>query len=270
MLNSGSIERSALYLGIVDSLLGIAIFFHAFYLAGMGLELSILTAALVFAVIIVAVAIDWKTSFHSKILGPARKRALFALASLVVDEWNLDTNIDSGGNGDGVHEVVGHVNFGKNRWLTLGIETDTEQLSVEAGQFPIKVTDLVKNEPLSYKVLLDEPRYKRVNIFFGQVLKRGDKFRIKIEYRVIGTYFFNKPDKHVHRAYHWEKKVNFSVTFKGNIRVEWARGLILTENGDVWREHPEAQRHNDHFVTWSVDKAGPGNSHILEWMAKMP
>lgn len=207
---------------------------------GFPVEAGIVVAILVAGILYVAVLIDEKYQFHRAIFWPIRRTLLYWLGSLVIDLWKVYVDIDSNGDARVIHDFSGKVNFGFNRWITLGFRADSDQPT--CPDFPIRITNKLNDEEVKADFIIDAPRYKRLRVNFQHELRRGDKFHYEVVFGLSRTFFFGKKDYYAFQAYHHEKRIMIDVRFPDDVVVSGVCGEITTEHGDTWKKHKQPER----------------------------
>jgi len=227
------------------------------------LETNLLIGLPAWIVTYVVVYFLVRQKYHSLVLAPLRRGLQFALSSMVIENWNVAISIDRNGDASIVHEFTGRVNFGRNRWVSIGIVSDTEQTE----KLAINATNLETGRQVEPRFALDSPTYKRISIYFDRILERGDFFHYRVDYRLHKSFFFDKEDYYMQSATHYEKRVFIEIKFPEEVTVERAWSEIVTDQGDVWMKHDQPVFGSD-FIRWGVDRACLGNKHYLRWVTK--
>lgn len=262
------VDRGWIYavLAIVKFVIGVASFLSTWMIYGFPIHLSVLIGfSVVLVLFIIADAIS-RFTLHGRYLAPLRKRLLYWLSCVVITRW--DTTVEISEDGDAVvsHEFWGRVNFGYNRWITLAIWAGKKQ--PKGKNFELEVFDVKRQVYQTPKLVLDEDKYKRFRIRFGQTLKSGDKLQFKVKFTLLKTFYFGKEDYYSHDAVHHEKDVNLKIVFPETTKVEYAGGQIMTEHGDEWKEHEKPIISDPQTIEWRIKRALHGNSHKLYWKAE--
>jgi len=228
-------------------------------------EANLIIGLVVFACSFTLLHIIARLSYHSIIIGPIRRRLQFALSSIVIDEWKVSLDIRGDGSATVIHDFTGRINFGKNRWIVIGIHCDSEQ--GKGSDLGMEVTNIDTNRAVIPEFLLDFPTYKRVKIYFDSVLERGDEFHYKVKYNLTATFFFDREDYYMQSATHYEKKISIYAKFPPNVSVERAWSAIITDQGDSWGRHKQPVFGSD-FVSWTIDTASARNKHYIRWITR--
>ncbi len=256
-------RRLTLITNGVSFVITLTVFLFVYLIKWVSLEVGFLIAVAIYITIVAIAFVDVKYQLHRAVLGPLRKYLRYVLASVVIEKWSEQLVIDDEGNGDLIHEIHGKVNFGLNKWISLGIGTQSDQPDKES--FPIKIINMDDNSPIEPDFLVDYPRYKKIRIPFGRELDRGKKFNLKIAYTLDGTFNLGCEDHHSHHAFHYEKAIDMSITLPDNCRVLTCFGEIVTEHGDVRGKQSPPEKVSENFITWQISQAMHGDNHKLSW-----
>lgn len=250
-------------LALVCALLALAFVNLRIVSAETPLVTSIFVAIITYAVTYVVLLVFYMKGFHSVILSPIRRDLQFVLSSIVIDKWIADIVLYKNGDARISHEFSGSVNFGRNRWIRIGITSEAEQKE----SLDIKVINVDTGKLVKPQYLLDFPTYKRLNISFDRVLERGDRFHYKVEYLLEKCFFFDKEDYYMQSTTHYERRLIINVRFPPEVAVERAWSEILTDQGDSWERHTQPL-FQPNSIEWTVEKASLGNRHFLRWITK--
>jgi len=202
--------------------------------------------------------------YHSLLLGPLRRDIQFLLSSIIIDKWDVDIVINANRDAKISHDFMGRINFGRNRWIRLGIQADADQMN----GLTIKVINVDTDRQVEPKLVINYPRYKRLRIYFDRVLTRGDRFHYRVEYYLKKTFSFGGEDYYLHSAVHYEKRLAFNVSFPDEVVVERAWSEIITDQGDYWERHDQPV-FGPNSIRWTVERARLGNRHRLRWVTRV-
>lgn len=262
-MNASALERRfILSLSIVSFILSIASLTFVHFRLRMPVETALVVAVLVYFAVHSVVVLDAILDLHGRILAPIRKFALGILHGVVLDTWNVNVQIEKSGDATISHDVKGKVNFGSVRWIPMGIisyETDQSNLRVQA-------VDLTANLLLKTEFIMDYPKYKRVRIRFDRRLHRGDKFHIRVKYKLYRTFFFGQTDFYTHEAKHNTKRLNIRVAFPHGVKVGEIWGEIQTQYGDVLGKRETVRRVSTQLIAWDIQRVAAGNNYKLLWV----
>lgn len=252
-------------IGLLVMFLGLLMINTHLVVVQVTLETNLLVGLIIFMATCLVLYSALHFDYHTIILTPIRREAQFALSSIVIHEWNVDLKLKIDGSAEIKHEIEGKVNFGKNRWMVLGISADAPQ---EEGLRPgIQVTNLETGRNIKPEFIQDYPDYKKVRIYFDRVLKRGDKFHYKIGYNLHSCFFFDREDYYAQKASHYEKRITINVGFPPEVDIERAWSEIVTEQGDTWVRHKQPS-FGPHYINWIINKAQAHNTHYVRWITR--
>jgi hypothetical protein len=244
-------RREWLYnaLTICEFVIGLGSFLSTWIIYGLPIMESISIAIGIVVLFFIVIEIASNFTLHSRYLAPMRKRLLYWLSCVIIDKWSVTLEINDEGSAFVTNEFFGKVNFGYAQWLTLGIWTGQEQ--AKDKDFKVSIFDVTRQDYQDPEFLFNESRLKRVRIRFGNILKRGERFHFRVQYKLEKTFYFDKEDFYDFESVHHEKEIK--------------REEIITEHGDVWEEHEKAKIVDPQTIEWHIQKALYGNHHKLYW-----
>jgi hypothetical protein len=256
-------KKVAAYATAISFVISVAVFISAHVFAGLSIEIGIAIGVASYIVITAISLVDVKYQWHRAIFGPIRKHLQYLLATIVVKEWNVRIKIDPERSANITHEIYGKVNFGYNKWITFGFMADSEQ--PDRLNFPISAKCTKTDNPLLVDFVIDSPKYKRVRINFENELERGEEFRIKVDYTLANTFFFDRDDYYTHHAFHNEEIINIEISFPDVVRIGNVKGEVTTEYGEIKGKHDKPLKKTDHFITWKILKGMHGDAFKVSW-----
>jgi hypothetical protein len=258
--------KAALSIGLVSAFVSlialVLINIRAVFLQ-TALEVNLIAGLVTFAVAYSFLYFFVRQNYHSLVLGPIRRNIQFALSSIVIEKWDVRVCIEKDGNANVKHDFSGRVNFGKNRYVRIGIMAESEQ----PEKMVVKVVNMDTGREVKPEFLFDYPKYKNVRIHFDRVLERGDLLHYTIEYYVKKGFFFDCEDYYMQSATHYERKISIEILFPDDVVVERAWSEIITDQGDSWMEHSQPI-FAPNSIKWTVEKACLGNRHYVRWTTK--
>jgi hypothetical protein len=251
-------------LAVVEFVIAVSTFFSTWILYNFPVAVSfLLGVAVLFSLFVITDAAS-RFTLHSRFLAPFRKRLLYWLSGVSIVVWHVILEISEEGSAIVTDEFSGQVNFGNAQWLILSVWTGKEQ--PKDKPFGVSIYDFKRQREQQPEIIFDESRYKKIKIRFANPLKRGDKFHYRVRYKLENTFYFDQEDYYDFESVHHEKEIHMKVIFPESTKIEYTRGEIATEHGDVWEEHERPQVTADpHEIEWKIRYALHGNHHKLCW-----
>jgi len=251
-------------IAIVEFIVAISTFLSTWILYGYPIEVSFLVGVAVLVSLFLVTDVATRSALHSRLLSPFRKRFLFWLSGVCITIWHVILEIGEDGSAIVTNEFSGQVNFGSAQWLTLSVWTGKDQ--TKEKPFEVSIYDFKRQAEQEPEIIFNESRYKKIRVRFANALKRGDRFHIRVRYKLENTFYFDQEDYYDFQTVHHEKEVHMKAIFPENTQVQYTKGEIVTEHGDVWEEHGQPQVTLDpHTIEWRIHLALHGNHHKLCW-----
>ena len=234
--------------------------------AGLSLAMAIVAAVLLYAGTWTVAIIDSQYGVLSRVLGYVKREVL---SSVQMDQWVTTIEIDPEGSADVTSEFKGRVNFGRVKWIPIGIWSGAPQ-----SKFKIEAIDLGSHgngaRVLDVQTIQDLPTYRRILLRFNIPIEQNNIFQCRVKYRLERCFYFGREDYYSHHTNEYTEKLSLRIALPAGRRVmrTWAEGQ--TEYGDSQKISRGPELLSPNTIVWNTDKAKRGNYYKLFWYAEEP